>query len=101
MPCFPRHPVYTFEGKRLAKERGITMASFVVAFRLSGEVEVECDDEDDARDWVSCLPPEQLVLWSLSRQHITLDRHVTVTSVAASGRADLPNTKRTVCGRRY
>jgi len=76
------------------------MPFFEVAFNLSGQLQVKCDDEGDAREYVSCLPAEQLVLWILSHHDITLDRDVAVASVAPSGRADARKREVGVRGRR-
>jgi hypothetical protein len=36
------------------------MSIFNVTFRTSATIEVDCDDEKDAKEYVECLPFEQL-----------------------------------------
>jgi len=77
------------------------MTLFQVAFRLSGEIEVECDDEDDAREYVHTLPAEQLLRWGFCKQLVTFDGDVAVDWVKSLSQPDHPKKEPASPSRRH
>ena len=63
------------------------MALFRVSFRLSGEVEVDGDDADDAREYVTNKPVEELLRDGFRGRWVACEREVAVVSVAPSAPA--------------
>ena len=60
------------------------MPKFLVSFNISGEIDVDCDDADDARGYVECMDAEQMVWWCCRQQLATLNKEVIVQSVTST-----------------
>jgi hypothetical protein len=57
------------------------MPTFHVEFQLTGKIEVAADDADDAREFVHCLAPQQLLRWAFCEQQVTLAKEIQVINV--------------------
>ena len=49
------------------------MAIFDVTFKIPARMQVDCDDEDDARDYIETIPLEQFQLLAIKTELLQKD----------------------------
>ncbi len=57
------------------------MPMFSVDFALAGNISVDCEDEQDAKEFVETVGAEQILLWLIQRNNISMDRYAQVVRV--------------------